>query len=261
MAINKKLWLIFPILIIAILAYNKSNPPQSISSKASVLPEVTGASQQLMLHTGGVLSIRAVNEAPTRQVSDLTESGRTIKAVLRSLRTPQITPDSKLPVFDDFIRRVSDGQADFVRGLYVQDILALQVVQQPQGDPAFIDRQEDTATQFQSAALHGTIGLLAHNFLAGRHFFRLQSGQDLVLVYGDGRFQHFSVSEIADYQRLTPTDLHSDFVELASNLQLSADQVFAKFYQRAQTLVLQTCIEREGNPDWGVRFIVGEPIQ
>ena len=89
-------------------------------------------------------------------------------------------------------------------------------------------------------------------------FSEIKTGQEMILVYGDGSVQHFQASNIVDYQRLTPTDLKSNFLELASGQQLTADQLFSMYYHKAHHLILQTCILNDGNPDWGVRFIDGD---
>jgi hypothetical protein len=164
-----------------------------------------------------------------------------------------------LPTLADFIYQVSNGQANLVRGLYVTGVMALRVVQQPQGDPGFISAEDGTATLFQSASLYGVTGLLAHNFLSGRDFFRLTNGQALNVIYGDGRVQHYQVSQIDDFQRLSVNDLRSNFLELNSGLEKTADQVFADYYQGKPHLTLQTCIEHNGEWNWGVRFIKADP--
>ena len=171
------------------------------------------------------------------------------------------TPQPDLPSLTDFVAQVANGEAERLVGIYVKDIMALLVVQQPDGDPAYIDTTEGTATQFFKASLYGATGLLAHNYLSGRYFFDLIPGTDLVLVYGNGRISHYTVSEIGDYQRLTPADLRSDFLDLATRQQESVDGVFAHYYQQKQVLTLQTCIARDGNSDWGVRFIMAQPAQ
>jgi len=160
-----------------------------------------------------------------------------------------------------FTRNVADGRPSSLCGLYVAGVLALRVVQQPANDPSYISKDDGTATQFQKADPYGGVGLLAHNTLAGRDFFKLSEGQDLVLVYGDGHAEHFLVSEIADYQRLTLADLRSDFLSLATDQQQTADQIFAKYYEHANRLTLQTCLRRGDVADWGVRFVVADPSQ
>jgi hypothetical protein len=169
--------------------------------------------------------------------------------------------DAKLPSLQNFIAQVTNGEADTLAGIYVKDIMALHIVQQPGGDPAYIERMEKTATQFYKASLFGAIGLLAHNDLSGRYFFEITPGTGLILVYGNGRTSRYTVDEIGDYQRLSLTDLRSDFVDLTTNERKSADEVFAHYYQQDQVLTLQTCIAQNGILDWGVRFILAHPYQ
>ncbi len=168
--------------------------------------------------------------------------------------------EESLPRLEEFIRQVDDSTAFGPLGLYVNGKMALRIVQQPNGDPKYVSQESDTATQFYRARLFGTIGLLAHNFLSGREFLTLQPGQDLIVVYGDRKIEHFKVSEITDYQRMTLADIHSDFMEVNSGLHSSADQVFARYYERGHVLTLQTCLARNGVSDWGVRFIMAEPV-
>jgi hypothetical protein len=166
---------------------------------------------------------------------------------------------ASLPSLIAFTQQVSDGQGDLVRGVYVPSVMALRVVPQPQGDPGFISADDGTATLFQTASFFGVTGLLAHNFLSGRDFFRLNTGQEINVIYGDGHVRHYRVSQIDDFQRLSINDLRSNFMELSSGLQKTADQVFADFYQGSPHLTLQTCIERDGEWSWGVRFIKADP--
>jgi hypothetical protein len=169
--------------------------------------------------------------------------------------------NSSVPQLEDFIHRVIDGQSGEPRGLYAPGILALQILPQPAGQPAYIAVQDGTVTRFQNAEPFHTIGLLAHNFLSGREFFRLHTGEDLVVVFGDGNLKKFKITEIADFQRLNQVDLRSDFLELPGNQRISADQLFSRFYQQPDQLTLQTCIERDGSSNWGVRMIRAVPSQ
>jgi hypothetical protein len=178
-----------------------------------------------------------------------------------AVATQTTTLDADLPSLQSFVADVANDEADTLAGIYVKGIMALRIVQQPGGDPAYIDRAEGTATQFHKASLFGTIGLLAHNDLSGRYFYAITPGTDLVLVYGNGRTSRYTVSEIGDYQRLSLADLRSDFMDLTTNEKKSADEVFAHYYQQKQTLTLQTCIAQNGVLDWGVRFIMARPYQ
>jgi hypothetical protein len=167
---------------------------------------------------------------------------------------------ANLPSLSEFTQQVSDGQADQVRGIYVSRVMALRIVPQPQGDPGFISAEEGTATLFQTASFFGVTGLLAHNFLSGRDFFHLTNGQEIDVIYGDGHLRNYRVSQIDDFQRLSINDLRSNFMELSNGLQKTADQVFADFYQGSPHLTLQTCIEKDGEWSWGVRFIKADPL-
>ena len=166
---------------------------------------------------------------------------------------------ASLPSLEEFTQQVKDGQSNLVRGLYVSHVMALRIVPQPQGDTGFISAEDGTATLFQTASFYGVTGLLAHNFFSGKEFFRLSTGQELNVIYGDGHIKHYRVSQIDDFQRLSINDLRSNFMELSSGLEKTADQVFADFYQGLPHLTLQTCIERNSEWSWGVRFIKADP--
>jgi len=159
----------------------------------------------------------------------------------------------------DACRQEGSAQPGLVCGLYAAGVLAVQVVQQPANDPAYIAAQLGTATQFHRADLYSAVGLLAHNTLSGRDFFKLLPGQKLTLLYADGHVARFHVSQIGDYQRLQLANLRSDFISLATNQRVTADQVFAQYYEQPHRLTLQTCIQRGDVADWGVHFVVADP--
>jgi hypothetical protein len=161
----------------------------------------------------------------------------------------------------EFSRRVANGQPGLVSGLYAPGVLALRVVQQPAGNSSFISVEGGTATEFQAADQVGSIGLLAHNTLAGADFYRLRRGDQLVLIYGDGRAKHFKISQIADYQRLALSDLRSDFWSLDTQTQQTASEVFDQYYRQPDRLTLQTCLARGEVIDWGVHFVVADPAE
>jgi hypothetical protein len=78
-----------------------------------------------------------------------------------------------LPSFADFSQIVQNGQKDIVRGVYVDNVLALPVVQQPDGKATYVSNQDGEVTQFGMASQYGNIGLLAHNHKAGQSFYKL----------------------------------------------------------------------------------------
>ncbi len=161
---------------------------------------------------------------------------------------------------EEFVRSVENGDSSQVVGVYVPNVLALPVGQQPQGNAGFVTREAGKATQFGMASQYGTIGILAHNDLAGAEFSGIQLDEYAIVVYGDGRLDYYYISEIQKYQALSPTSTFSDFVNLnGTNERLSASQLFNRIYGPGKRLVFQTCIDAHGDPSWGRMFIVAEP--
>lgn len=170
-------------------------------------------------------------------------------------------PNGALPGFADFSRSVQNGDANVLRGVYVPGVLALPVVQQPVDRPYFVSNHDGEATQFGMASQYGNIGLLAHNTLSGRDFSRLSIGQQVRLVYGDGRVEDFVVANILRFRASNPESVSSSFHNLDRNETLSAGEMFQRAYVGERRLVFQTCIAANGNASWGRLFIVALPKQ
>ena len=168
-------------------------------------------------------------------------------------------PDGALPGFADFSRSVQNGDATVLRGVYVPDILALPVVQQPVDRPYYVSSHDGEATQFGMASQYGNIGLLAHSTLSGRDFSRLAIGQQVHLVYGDGRVEDFVVTNILRFRASNPESVSSSFHNLDRNETLSAGEMFTRTYTGERHLVFQTCIAANGNASWGRLFIIAVP--
>ena len=168
-------------------------------------------------------------------------------------------PDGTLPSFADFSRSVQNGEANVLRGVYVPNVLALPVVQQPADRPYHVSNHDGEATQFSIASQYGNIGLLAHNTLSGKFFSQLAIGQQVSLIYGDGRVEYFVVANILRFQAVKPESVSSSFRNLDRNETLSAGEMFSRTYTGERHLVFQTCIEANGNTSWGRLFIVAQP--
>src|SRR5574341_335350 len=95
---------------------------------------------------------------------------------------------------ETFVRHVSNGQPGVIRGVFVPGRFALSVIQQPENNATFVSNKRDLVTQFEKAARNGVTGLLAHNYLSGRLFYQLTSGQEVFVVYGDGAIQRYRVT-------------------------------------------------------------------
>jgi hypothetical protein len=164
-----------------------------------------------------------------------------------------------LPTFSDFSKTVQNGNANVLRGVYVPDVLALPVVQQPIGQAAYVSTEDGTLTQFAMASQFGTIGLLAHNHLAGRFFSQLAVGQEVRLVYGNGNVEYFVITEILHYRALQPNSPYSSFHNLNKEETLTAEQMFKRVYFGNRHVTFQTCIAKDGNASWGRLFLIATP--
>ena len=170
-----------------------------------------------------------------------------------------ISNTTTLPSFTDFSKTVQNGQADVLRGAYVSNVLALPIVQQPSGNAGYVSNNTGEATQFRMASQFGNVGLLAHNHLSGKSFSQLAVGQEVRLVYGDGRVEYFVVKEVLKYQALQPNSPYSSFRNLDKDETLTAEQMFKRVYFGDRHLTFQTCIEAEENLSWGRLFVIAVP--
>jgi len=167
---------------------------------------------------------------------------------------------SPVPSLPSFIENIKDGNANNLRGIYVEGVIAFPVVQQPYGNPGFVSTTDSVVTQFSMANEVGNLGLLAHNTLAGAAFPQLKIGDTIVLIYGDGHTHGFLVNDIQQYQATDPLSPYSYFKDLSSDTTLSALDLFNKVYRGDYHLTLQTCIDNQGNASWGRLFIIATPI-
>lgn len=100
------------------------------------------------------------------------------------------------------------------------------------------------ATQF------GSTGLYEHNY---EPFFELEVGD--TLIYDS----EYTIVAVWEYQALDPYNPYSDFYGYGRTL--TVEQMFEQVYSHPGTLVLQTCIEKDGNLAWGRLFVVAAPIE
>ena len=165
-----------------------------------------------------------------------------------------------LPAFDVFVAAVTNGDAQNVRGVYVPGVLALRVQQQPSDNAGYVPSVAGLAAQFSFAAQSGITGLIAHNYLAGELFFNLEIDQEVTVVYGDGRMQHYIIRDQQRYQALSPDSPYSDFLDLDTNVRLSSTDLYNRVYTGAHHLTFQTCIENDGILTWGRLFVIAESV-
>lgn len=163
------------------------------------------------------------------------------------------------PSLAEFTRSVQNGQKDVLRGVYVENVLALPIIQQPASNAGYVSNNDNEVTQFRMAANYGNIGLLAHNHLSGKSFSRLTLGQEVRLVYGDGRVETFVIVEVLEYQALQPTSPYSSFKNFKRDETLTAEQMFKRVYFGDRHITFQTCIEANGDLSWGRLFVIAVP--
>jgi len=145
--------------------------------------------------------------------------------------------------------------------LAANSLFSFTISPQPAGNPAFVSSEPGVVTDFSLARTYGTIGLLAHNTLAGASFSRLKTGQSLQLIAQDGSVTAYRIISIEKYRALTPSSPKSDFSPLDSpGNRMTATELFNHIYAtgKGKRLVLQTCLEANGNPSWGRLFIIAE---
>ena len=135
----------------------------------------------------------------------------------------------------------------------------LNIEQQPKKQYGYIPNKEGAGSQFQSTSDYGSMGVLAHNYLSGQRFFNMKQGDEVSANYvggGKSAGEQFEVAEIHRYQATNPNSQTSSFVDLDTGEKLTFEQLYHNMYNENNPLVFQTCIERDGNNQWGRLFVV-----
>jgi len=183
-----------------------------------------------------------------------------ISLFYRPINTQALSNAASLPTFSEFSKSIQNGDAKALRGVYVADVFALPIVHQPVNNPAFVSTNEDVITQFGMPSQYGNVGFLAHNHLSGKFFTDLRVGQEVRLVYGDGKIEVFVISEVLHYQALQPTSPYSSFRNIdKEEPTLTAEQMFKRAYFGDRHVTFQTCINAYGNASWGRLFVIAMP--
>jgi hypothetical protein len=163
--------------------------------------------------------------------------------------------------FDLFVNRIADSQPDLPAAVYVQGVLQFPIVQQPSEDPIYVSDKPGMITQYRDAAQNGVIGLLAHNFLSGALFSQLTTGQEVLVIYGDRTVRRYQVTSIHQFQKLNPSDVYSDYLDLSDGKKLTSSQVFDLFYRGAEHVTFQTCLKEGPIWNWGLLIIIALPLE
>ena len=164
-----------------------------------------------------------------------------------------------LPDFAEFTETVQNHEANALRGVYVPGILALPIAQQPAGNAGYVSSQSGEVTQFGMAAQFGNVGLLAHNHLSGSDFSNLAMGQEVRLVYGNGKVEYFVITQVLKFEALEPNNPYSSFRDLNNDEFLTDGQLFKKVYGGERHVTFQTCIANAESLSWGRLFVLATP--
>jgi len=156
-------------------------------------------------------------------------------------------------------RRAARKPIETVSGVYFGENRFLRVVDQPSGRPGYVSSISNTATNFRLAARYGNIGLIAHNYLGGRIFHDLKIGDLIFVMDGHGRKRNYRVHEMLRYQAVDPRSTRSNFINLKNNQLCTTTDLFKRVYAGKHHLVLQTCIKKGRNEEWGRMFILAKP--
>jgi hypothetical protein len=112
----------------------------------------------------------------------------------------------------------------------------------------YISRDPNTLTQYTS------MGFVAHTYLGGSKFSKIQPGEIVILTYSDGHREFYRVTHIYQYQALTDRD----FRDMNTGEYVDQNTLFHKAYQPGQ-VTFQTCISKDGQLDYGRLFVIAEP--
>lgn len=75
----------------------------------------------------------------------------------------------------------------------------------------------------------GSIALLAHVYQAGQYFSNLSLGASLLLIYGDDKKVHFTVSQIQEFRSENPADPNTNFIASDGSM-ISPVDLFIRIY-------------------------------
>jgi hypothetical protein len=166
----------------------------------------------------------------------------------------------KLPDgMEQYLEQLRNDDEDYTGVIYAPGVFAFPIISQPENNDLYVSIKRDLVTLFSAATVNGVTGLLAHNFLAGAHFYDLQIGQEIWLVEDETDVRGYQITDIQQYQRVDRLD-GDIFIDLETQTSLDTSEIFDRYYTGEPHLTLQTCLENEGDPSWGLTFIVAEPI-
>jgi len=132
------------------------------------------------------------------------------------------------------------------------------VIPQPPNDNGFVSSIDRTVTQFQMPYKRSnTLGFLAHNYIAGRDFSSVSIGDRLEYIGLKNDNRNATVKQIIDCSKLDQKGTKFSCPSI-SKKPLTEAQLYNYIYKPSNRFVLQTCIGKDKDMEWGRKFIIGE---
>lgn len=228
---------------------------------------VTLSTQNNRLFVAAVLVLFASGFLPSKAYAAEISTGFEAETASLAAFTPQALAAGRSNKLRDrgvslFAAGLSFASPDLPVGLFVPDVMAFPVVQQPKNNPAYVAPADGVLTHFGLAAGYGSTGLLAHNTAAGAQFSKLLLDQMIYLVRGDKSIEAYKITEIRRFRALQPTSPYSDFIDIDQpGVRLTATDLFYQVYAGDGHVTLQTCITADGLENWGRLFLIAEPVE
>lgn len=174
---------------------------------------------------------------------------------LAELIVPNEVPS--LPVFR---RSVINGKPDDLTGVWVDGLLAYEVVR---GDGINVPQMPDTASIYKWADQRGVTALMIHNNLGGSALYELEEGRQIAAIYGDGRIGWYVSRGFTAYeaQAYTVNGFSGPFRPWdceSCSFETSVEEIQAAHYTGSPHLAFQTCLEGSGR--MGLIVIEADPI-
>jgi hypothetical protein len=142
----------------------------------------------------------------------------------------------------------------------VKDGFSLPILPQPADNAVYVTNRLNMITQFSRPALNGVTALLAHNYRSGKEFYNLNIGQRITVTYDEDLSRDYLVVSINRFRKIEPSNIYSRLVDLETDKELSSTEVYNRFYSGTHHVTFQTCLEGEGRLDWGLYFVVADPV-
>lgn len=169
-------------------------------------------------------------------------------------------PASNQDDLGELIARVTNGNADQVVGSYIPDLLAAEVLQQPEDQPDWISPDAGTLTQYRAASQLGNLGLLASKDSAAALFDQMAAGLPVTIIQGDGSLREYSIAGILTFQAIDPTDPNSDYLIQPVGVHVPYSELLNCIYGGEEHLVFESTIDKPDVPNWGKLFVVAFPV-